>query len=254
MQYFWRGYWPGRNHTRITAFLHRAGRGIRRHLMYHETWDDLGARYAHLHRLRQCAVALIIARFHHRLRPHATATNTWRYVRQLRWIGVRAAYAPIPSSFAVAPRESTADAAVWRQIQAAGLGEVARDQAWVAVLFGRVQPDWPAQDALLWLRRAWQASGRPHGVIVSLGLAAYGDRGWAQVVEAAGPGRLAHGQTRPAIRGIGLAGTGAGRSRRGDHRCPPAGQKQQFRGHDRPRRWFVVTVRGGPPTCRKEPW
>ncbi len=187
VQYYWRGYWPGRNHSRIAAFLHRAGRGIRRHLMYHETWDDIGAQYPQLHWLRQCAVALIIARFHHRLRPHVTATNTWCYVRQLRWIGVRAAYAPIPSSFAVVPRDAAAEAAVWREIQAAGLGEVSRDEAWMAVLFGRVQPEWPAADALPWLRQAWQASGRPHGVIVSLGHTAYGDQGWARVVGAAGP-------------------------------------------------------------------
>lgn len=186
VQYYWRGYWPGRNHNRIAAFLHRAGRGIRRHIMYHETWDDIGTKHPRLHRLRQCAVALLIAGFHHRLRPHSSATNTWYYVRQLRWIGVRAAYAPIPSSFEVVPRESAADAAVWRLIQAAGLGQIARDDAWVAVLFGRVQPEWPAQDALAWLRQAWQTSGRSHGVIVSLGHTAYGNHGWARVVGAAG--------------------------------------------------------------------
>lgn len=185
VQYYWRGYWPGHNHSRIAAFLYQSGRGIRRQIMYHETWDDIGAKYPHLHRVRQCAVALIIARFHHRLRPHASATNTWCYVRQLRWIGVRAAYSPIPSSFTVAPRSSAAEAAVWRQIQAAGLGEVAREQAWVAVLFGRVQPEWPAENALPWLRRAWQTSGRPHGLILSLGNTAHGDRGWARLVGAA---------------------------------------------------------------------
>ncbi len=186
VQYYWRGWWVGRHHGSMAALLRQVcGPRCRRHIMFHETWEEVSNATRLPLFARHFGVALTMISFYQRLRPQAAFTNTGLFARQLRRLGVTAEIAPVCSAIPVSAEDAGARAALWAQIEAAGAGTLARGAAWVVVMFGRLPPDWEAAEAMRWLTQARVASGRPEGVLVSIGKTAYGDEGWKLAAAAA---------------------------------------------------------------------
>ncbi len=185
VQYYWREFRIGRNGWDTAALLGDPGLSRRRHIMYHETWQETATASRVPAVLRHLAIQFMIVSFYRRLRAHAAFTSTDHYARQLGCLAIKAQIAAVPSTIAVAPADAPAEARVWAQIQAAGAGPAAREATWVAVMFGRIPKEWPAEEAMPWLRRIQQASGLSNGIILSIGKTDYEDRGWQRTAAAA---------------------------------------------------------------------
>jgi hypothetical protein len=186
VQYYWRGFWLGRQHQGITDLLREAGADCRRQIMFHETWTEENTTKPLLNGPRAVVAATMIRRFHRSFAPHSTLTNTGAHARQLRWIGVRARVEENPANIAVVTPDPAADTVVWERIEAAAAAPMPRSETWVGVFFGRIPESWQAEEALPWLRRAWIASGKRQGILASVGNTGYFGLGWKRVAAAAG--------------------------------------------------------------------
>lgn len=186
IQFYFRGFLSGWEGYRIAGFLSHLAGAAGRHIMHHESWEVAGSLSPHPQLVRHAGAAAFIACFHHLWRPNVPSfTNTRYFARQFSWLGFRARVAPVPSNIPVLRLEPGEAAAIWQKILPPAAGDLARQDVFAAVLFGRIAPDWPAEDVMPWLQRGLALSRRKRGLILSVGQTAYADAGWRRVKNAA---------------------------------------------------------------------